>query len=248
MIQERRAQGYLEPDGQLGGREVRSNIKRKEVTIFPGDLLVPPQVIPGLKAWDETTVTAFYHHALRRGTGIALEVGRGVLSREDAEDVFQDRIMRLLQKVNDDDFREEKNPSGYFGTMIHRKAIDTLRKRILEKKHKFSHPSGWNDPEDDPPEELVTDNEKPFANRVPDQQEAQDAIRGVVFPVLPPLQREVLEFTAQGLTHTEIAQRLRTPMGTIKTRIRLAKRKAQEALRSHPYYGEAYAKELAVTS
>jgi len=55
---------------------------------------------------------------------------------------------------------------------------------------------------------------------------------------LPPEQRTAIELVySDGLSHTEIAARLEQPLGTIKTRIRLAMTKMRDALAavgSHP--------------
>jgi RNA polymerase sigma-70 factor (ECF subfamily) len=55
---------------------------------------------------------------------------------------------------------------------------------------------------------------------------------------LPPPQREAIELAYyQGLSHSEIAERLNQPLGTVKTRVRLAMQKLRDQLRS--YYFEA---------
>jgi RNA polymerase sigma-70 factor (ECF subfamily) len=84
--------------------------------------------------------------------------------------------------------------------------------------------------------------EAPAMGRAP---EIQDVERGerrrlvaTALDELSPPQRQAIELAFfEGLSHSEIAEQLGEPLGTIKTRVRLGMQKLRDALR--PYYFEA---------
>ena len=67
----------------------------------------------------------------------------------------------------------------------------------------------------------------------PEQAERRLVVRGALDALSPP-QRQAVELAFyEGLTHSEIAERLGEPLGTIKTRLRLGMEKLRGALRSY---------------
>ncbi|MEO8227070.1 MAG: sigma-70 family RNA polymerase sigma factor [Gemmatimonadota bacterium] len=65
------------------------------------------------------------------------------------------------------------------------------------------------------------------------QKRVRDALE-----VLPPSQRQAIELAYyEGLSQSEIAERIREPLGTVKTRVRLGMLKLRDSLR--PYFLEA---------
>jgi RNA polymerase sigma-70 factor (ECF subfamily) len=62
------------------------------------------------------------------------------------------------------------------------------------------------------------------------ERERRDKVRAVL-ATLPPDQSEVVTLSyVEGLSHSEIADRLGLPLGTVKSRMRLAYQKVKEAV------------------
>jgi RNA polymerase sigma-70 factor, ECF subfamily len=69
-----------------------------------------------------------------------------------------------------------------------------------------------------------------------EQTERRHQVR-LALEILSPPQRKAIELAYfEGLSQSEIAERLQEPLGTIKTRVRLGMQKLRECLR--PFYFE----------
>ena len=106
------------------------------------------------------------------------------------------------------------NFSAWVVRMTRNRALDVLRSRSLH-------------PQDELPEALPEENaveDIAFANL--DAKRVQRALEA-----LPAEQRQAIEMGFfSGITHEEIAKRTSTPLGTIKTRIRMGLKKLRAAL------------------
>ncbi len=152
-------------------------------------------------------------------------VGDGALAEEITLDIF----MRVWQKAGT--YREERaSVATWLTRMTRNRSIDMLRRRGARREHLRV---GWAEVQDAPASgnpETATE-----------QRLEQERVRAAIAE-LPPEQREVLALAYfQGYTHREIAGVLGLPLGTIKTRIRLAMQKLRRALsenRDSPPKGE----------
>ncbi len=110
-------------------------------------------------------------------------------------------------------------PLAWLTTIARSRAIDRLR-------------SGWQDQRRKEPLEAIGD--APSDSASPEDltvaSERQRFVRQALAE-LTPEQREVIELAYfSGLSHSEIAERLKQPLGTVKTRTRLGMMKLREAL------------------
>lgn len=125
----------------------------------------------------------------------------------EAEDVVQEAFLALWRQAARLD--PSRSVRSYLLTIVHNKAVDRLR-------HRSRRP------------EVGLDREAPMAREAADPVEFAEALenRELVrraLSELPEEQRSAVEMAYfGGLTASEVADRLRVPVGTVKSRLRLA--------------------------
>jgi RNA polymerase sigma-70 factor, ECF subfamily len=141
--------------------------------------------------------------------------------REEAEDLLQEVYTEVWRKSVRYDARRG-SPMAWLITLTRSRGIDRLRARA-------SRGHGMTDSIDDAPV-AQTQGHDP----TPFDQQADAEVRVMVMKALvelPAAQRQALELSYyEGLSHSEIAERLKEPVGTIKTRIKLGMSKLKIAL------------------
>ena len=129
-----------------------------------------------------------------------------------AEEVVQEAFLKLWRQPHLYQAERGKLLPWLLGVTHHR-AVDQLRRRRLEQRHTV-------DGEFDPPAGGEGDPEQHAWGRF-----RVEAV-GRALAMLPPSQRVALELAyLRGMTQAEIAAALGEPLGTIKTRMRLAMQK-----------------------
>jgi RNA polymerase sigma-70 factor (ECF subfamily) len=137
-----------------------------------------------------------------------------------AEEITQDVFMRVWEKA--DTYRVDQGKVATWLTRITRnRAIDIFRRRKIRPE---GNRADWAaDGLPDLPDDTNVETEVAGLQR---RQEVQHALAN-----LPPEQRVVLAYAYfQGYSHSEIAEILHEPLGTVKTRIRLAMQKLRQQL------------------
>jgi len=130
-----------------------------------------------------------------------------------AEELAQETLLTVWRKAAL--YSGDKgSPTTWIFTIARNLRIDRLRREAIW----YELPDGHDEePSDDaPPDEAVSDRER------------QERVRRAL-ATLPPDQHEVVALSfVDGLSHSEIAERLGLPLGTVKSRMRLAYQKVRE--------------------
>ncbi len=134
---------------------------------------------------------------------------------ETAEDIAQETLLTVWRKAHL--FHADKGSvSTWIFTIARNLRIDRLRREVVwQEFNEETHDSASDEP-------------------LPDQNVAQaqegDIVRSIL-ETLPPEQVEVIRLSyIEGLSHSEISERLGLPLGTVKSRMRLAYQKVRSAL------------------
>lgn len=178
------------------------------------DALSDAEVYALLKQGDADALGTLYN---RHGTVVYRLALRILTNAQEAEDLTQEVFLTLWRKGTYD--AKRGSLSSFLLTLARSRSIDRLRSkasklRSLQKfKHEFGHEGG------PPPLEKI------------DQSERSAIVRSAL-QQLPESQRSALELAYyEGLSQSEIAEKLDTPLGTVKTRCRQGLIKLRDLLR-----------------
>lgn len=151
--------------------------------------------------------------------GLAL---RMVGETADAEDVVLDAFSQAWRDAARYD-ASRGTVAGWLTTIVRTRALDLIRAR--GRRARMMDTAGA---QSDEPVAMGTGFAEP--DRRVDEAERATAV-STALDVLPAAQRRAIELAFfEGLTHNEVADRLREPLGTVKTRIRLGMQKLRDML------------------
>jgi len=182
-----------------------------------GDELDDAELMRRLARGEQRALEALYDRYASAVMGLAMRI---LGEREPADEVVQETFWRAWSRS--DSYRAERGaPLSWLFGIAHHLAIDLIRRS-------GSNRSG---------SESVKPNRE-------DRQQVEESVvaaqrRKQVLSALADLeseQRQVLELAYfEGLTHREIAEVTRTPLGTVHTRARLGLQKLRSALQAHGF-------------
>ena len=163
-------------------------------------------LIKRMSVGDQSALSAFYDRLSPTLFGLALRILKDEM---ESEDVLQDAFLYIWNKAST--YKPElSSPFSWAVMIVRNKAIDRLRSRhrvekIVERAtEEFSHTLDFD----------AQSAEEPFFRE-------QRGLVRLALTKLPEEQRQALNLAFfGGLTHEEIAVHLKTPAGTIKSRIR----------------------------
>lgn len=171
---------------------------------------------------DQRGLEALYAKYQRIVYSLVLRIVR---DENEASELLQDVFVQVWQKA--DLFDQDRGDfSTWLLTLAHNKAINTLRskaykKRSLETRGDTDDIMLWAG-------EAATDTRNPLSEQI-----ADDSRREVLGALgkIPNAQREALMLAYyEGMSQSEIAEKLGVPLGTIKTRMRQGMLKLKELL------------------
>lgn len=166
-----------------------------------------------IKRGDPDALEELYDRTSKRAFGLAYRI---LQDAAQAEDVVQEVFLTVWRQADRIDPSRGKLTS-YLLTMVHHKAVDTLRASRAGVRETAFDPARLQAATSDVADRVI-------------QSLGADAVREALTS-LPDDQRAPVEMAFfQGFTHIEISEKLKIPLGTVKSRLRLAMDKLRVAL------------------
>lgn len=176
------------------------------------------ELLQAIAAGDEQALARLYDRYRLILFGLTMRI---LNSRAEAEDVLQETLLQVWRRATDFDPARGK-PFTWLVTLTRSRAIDRLRQRAARDRLAESASTLVPDEASD----AVTDTLHAEQREIVTRALAQ----------LPEEQREALYLAYyEGLTQSEIAVRLASPLGTVKTRMRSGMMKLRELLKDQSY-------------
>lgn len=219
--------GYLAPASATHDVSRLSARERAMTTASNGPAVEPggsdPQsdlaLVTAMAGGDESAATRLYDRYSAVLYGLALRI-TGVAV--DAEDVVVDCFAQAWREAARFDVGKG-SVIAWLTMMTRSRALDCVRAR--QRREKVTDRAAQ-----EPEQPVAMSQGTAAADAVLEQGERALAVTSAL-QQLPPPQRRAIELAFfEGLTHPEVAERLREPLGTVKTRIRLGMQKLREAL------------------
>lgn len=186
----------------------KAELRSKELNLL--------ELIRQIAEGDQAALGRFYDVTNRQVYGLILRI---LGDTGAAEEVTLEVFMQVWRQAADYDLRRG-TPSAWILMMARSRAIDRFRAGDQERRR--AEPL-------DTMTASVTDESSP--EELASETERRQMVRAAL-DTLPVEQRQVVELAYfSGLSHSEIAEKLNQPLGTVKTRIRLAMNRLREALK-----------------
>lgn len=149
--------------------------------------------------------------------------------RSDAEEIVLDAFAQAWRDAAQ--FRSERGSVIAWLTMICRsRALDRVRAR--GRRTRLLEAASASDPD----AALAMGTGEPSPSGNVEQLERRALVAQAIGELSPPQRQAIQLAFYEGLSHSEIAEKLGEPLGTVKTRVRLAMQKLRDTLR--PHYAE----------
>jgi RNA polymerase sigma-70 factor (ECF subfamily) len=178
-----------------------------------------PDLVRRMAEGDRNAFARFYDRHARQVYPLILRITR---DPADAADVLQEVFWEAWQGAASYD-PGRGTPEAWIFMRARTRAIDKVRS-VRRRSETFVAPA----------DERVTAAAADPGGDAAERAEDRGLVLGALGQ-LPEAQREVIELAYYGgLTQTEIAERLKQPLGTVKTRIRLGLERLREVLKRSP--------------